>query len=179
MAVNNLIGEDIKLMRKRYDEALIMQGVPCTYQYPSIAESNIQGEPMSDTVSPKTDTYVFFEGSPKVKTYKRLGWTVENDQDLPFLIHCSWNLPHMQKDCVFCFSGQYTELPDRMFRVLDVTYDIQAPDHLVCQVVPIYDDNPVGRTKKEVEQKFNKSNTFLKQPTDYRGRYISEQEGDK
>lgn len=177
--LNNLVGEDINLNRLRYDEALNLQGIPCTYQYPSITESNVHGESVPDSMSQKHDTYVFFDGNPKVKTYKRYGWTVENDQDLPFLIHCSWNLPHVQKDSIFNIGGQYTGLPDRMFRVTEITYDMQAPDHLICQVIPVYDDKPIGRFRKETEQKFNKSNTFLKQPTDYKGRYISEQEGDR
>lgn len=170
MAVN-LIGEDIKLIRKRYDEALQMQGIPVKYQYPLRAETNSQGEPVSDSLSEMIDTHIFFEGNPKVKTFKRYGWVVENNQDLPFLIHCSFNLKHLQKDSIFRMSGQYSELPDRIFRVTEITYDLQAPDHLVCQVIPVYDDQAVGYTKKEVEKKFNTSNHFLKPNTDYRGDY--------
>jgi hypothetical protein len=175
----NLIGDDIKLMRDRYDEALEMQGIPCRYQFPLMAESNEQGEPVIDSYSDMVDTHIFFEGNPKVKTYKRLGWVVENDKNLPFLIHCSFNLSHLQKDCLFHLSGQYTELPDRVFRVTELTCDPQAPDHMVAQVVPVYDKNTVGRTKKELEKTYNKSNTFFKSYTDYRGQYISEQKGEK
>ena len=148
-----------------------MQGISCIYQYPSIAGSNVQGETLVDTYSDMIDTFVFFEGSPKVKTFKRYGWVVENDKDLPFLIHCSFNLPHVQKDSIFRIGGQYTEMPDRVFRVTEITYDMQAPDHLVCQIVPVYDNNIVGRTPVEVKQTYNKSNHFLKQDVDYRGDY--------
>lgn len=172
----NLIGEDIKLMRKRYDEALVLQGIPVKYQYPNMAGVNAQGEPLADAYSSMLDTHIFFEGNPKVKTFKRFGWVVENNQDLPFLIHCSFNLPHLQKDSLFRISGQYSELPDRVFRVTEITYDIQAPDHLVCQVVPVYDEQAVGYTKKEVEKKFNTSNHFMKQEVDYRGNYQRTQE---
>ena len=44
------------------------------------------------------DTHIFFDGNPKVKTYKRLGWFVANDENLPFLVHCSFHLPHLQAD---------------------------------------------------------------------------------
>ena len=70
-------------------------------------------------------------------------------------------------------------MPDRIFRVTELTCDMQAPDHMIAQVVPAYDKNVVGRTKKEVANTFNKSNYFLKSPTDYRGQYISEQKGEK
>ncbi len=176
MAVN-IVGPDIKLMRARYNEALTMQGVPAVYQYPNMAKPNEQGEPLVDSYSEEVDTHVFFEGNPKVRTFKRLGWVVENDKDLPFLIHCSFDLPHVQKDSVFRFgSGHYSELPDRTFRVTEITYDLQAPDHIICQVVPVYDDNIVGRTDKEIAQTYNKSNHFIKKPTDYRGHYHNTKE---
>ena len=167
----NLIGSDIVLMRKRYNEALAMQGIPVKYQYPNMATSNAQGETVVDSYSEMIDTSIFFEGNPKVKTFKRYGWVVENDSNLPFLIHCSFDLPHLQKDSLFRTAGQYSELPDRVFRVTELTYDIQAPDHIVCQVIPVYEDQAAGFTKKEVSEKFNRSNHFLKQDVDYRGDY--------
>lgn len=175
----NLIGKDIIIMRKRYAEALKMQGVPCRYQFPIFPDTNQNGEPVVDSYSDMIDTYVFFEGSPKIKTFKRMGWVVENDSDLPFLIHCSFDLPKLQKDSIFRISGQYSEVDERVFRVTQMSYDIQAPDHIVCQVVPVYDNNIVGRTDKEVERTFNTSNHFIKQPIDYRGKYISEQPGER
>ena len=175
----NLIGPDIQLMRRRYDEALQMQGIPCKYQYPHLAQSNNQGEPVIDSYSDMVPTHIFFDGNPKVKTYKRLGWVVENNQDLPFLIHCSFNLDGLQKDSLFHLSGQYTGLGDRIFRVTELTCDLQAPDHMIAQVVPEYKTQTVGRTDKEVEKTFNKSNHFIKKPTDYRGQYISEQKGEQ
>lgn len=171
MAIN-LIGPDIKLMRKRYDEALVHQGVPAVYQYPHLPTSNTQGESVVDSYSDPINTHVFFDGNPKVKTFRRYGWVVENDSNLPFLIHCSFHLPEMQKDAIFRISGQYSELPDRVFRVTEITYDLQAPDHLIAQVVPVYDELHVtGKTDKEVARQFNRSNHFLQDPTDYRGHY--------
>lgn len=165
----NFIGSDVTQWRKRYDEALALQGIPCKYQYPLMADSNTQGEPLIDSYSDMIDTHIFFDGTPKVKTFRRYGWVVENNEDLPFLVHCSFNLPSMQKDCIFRIAGQYAGIPDRIFRVTEITYDLQAPDHLVAQVVPAYDEQLVGRTDKEVAKTFNTSNHFLKKPVDYRG----------
>ena len=161
-------------MRKRYDEALLLQGVPCQYQEPKFASTNAQSEAVVDHYELPVDTHIFFEGSPKVKTFKRLGWVVENEKELPFLIHCSFSLPGVQRDSIFKIAGQYTELPERTFKVTEISYDIQAPDHLICQVIPVYDQQTVGRTKKEVQQTFNSSEHFIKQPTDYRGEYITD-----
>lgn len=169
----NLIGEDIVLMRNRYDEALKMRGIGCKYQFPNLPDSNRQGEALIDSYSEMIETHVFFDGNPKVKTYKRYGWVVENNEDLPFLIHCSFNLPNLQKDSLFRISGQYTGMLDRTFRVKELTCDLQCPDHMICQVLPVYDKQAVGRTDKEIEKTFNKSNHFLTQPVDYRGNYYA------
>lgn len=176
--MNNLIGNDIVLMRNRYDEALRLRGIPARYQYPVLAASNTHGEPVIDSYSDYIPTYIFFEGQPKIKTYKRLGWVVENDKDLPFLVRCSYNLKQLQKDSLFTFSGQHTGMPDRVFRVTELTTDIQAPDHVICQVVPVYDKQTVGRTDGEVASTFNSSNHFIKQNVDYRGMYRSELPGE-
>ena len=174
----NLIGQDIKLLRKMYDEAVEMHGVPCKYQFPNIPGTNEQGEAEIDSYSEMIETYIFFDGNPKIKTFKRYGWVVENDKNLPFLVHCSFNLPHLQRDSLFHIGGQYTEMPDRVFRVIEMTCDPQAPDHMIAQVVPAYEKQTVGRTRKEIEQEFNSSNHFLKPQTDYRGKYRSELDGD-
>ena len=171
---NHLIGPDIKLFRKRYDEALSQQGIPCLYQFPNLAKANEQGEPEIDSYSEPMPTYVFYEGNPKAKTYKRFGWVVDNDKDLPFLIHCSWDLPKLQKDSIFSIAGEYSELPERKFRVTEISYDLQAPDHLVCQIVPVANGQPiVGRTRKEIAQTFNSSNHFIKKDVDYRGQSVN------
>lgn len=168
--LQSLIQSDITLMRDRYDEALELQGIPCRYQFPNLASTNDQGDPVVDSYSNFYDTHIFFDGNPKIKTIKRYGWVVANSDELPFLVHCSWNLPHVQKDSIFRIAGQYSEVGDRVFRVTALSYDLQCPDHLVAQVVPCYDEkNLVGRTDKEVARTFNKSNHFLKQSTDYRG----------
>ena len=174
----NLIGSDILLMRNRYDEALEMQGIPCKYQYPNMPDSNVQGESVVDSYSELIDTHIFLDSNPKVKTYKRYGWVVENDSNLPFLLHCSFNLPNLQTDCIFQMSGQYTGLADKVFRVTELSCDLQAPDHMIAQVVPVYDKQTVGRTDREISNTFNKSNHFLNNPVDYRGQYISDQKGD-
>ncbi len=175
----HLIRDDIILVRKRYDEALEMKGIPVKYQFPNLAESNPHGESLVDSYSEEIPTYVFFDSNPKVKTIKRYGWVVENDENLPFLIHCSFNLPHVQKDSIFRISGEYSEVPDRIFRVTDIAFDLQVPDHIVCKIVPVYDNQIVGRTKKEEEKIYSTSNHFLRPDTNYRGRpYVTKEDAE-
>lgn len=168
----SIIGEDIKMMRERYKEALLQQGVPCKYQFPNLATTNVQGESVIDSYSEEMDINIFFDGNPKAKTFKRYGWVVENDKNLPFLIHCSWDLPHLQKDSIFRIGGHFAELPERVFKVTEITYDLQCPDHLLCQVVPVYEKQIVGRTDGETKTTYNKSNRFLQKDVDYRGHVV-------
>lgn len=172
----SLIGPDIKILREMYDEALKLRGIPAKYQYPIRPDTNDHAESLVDSYSIEENVHIFFESSPKARTFKRLGWVVENNKELPFLIHCSFNLKNLQKDSIFKFSGLYADLPDRTFRVVEISYDLEAPDHLTCQVVPVYDTQLVGRTDKEIQMKFNKSNTFLRNNFDYRGDYYSTKE---
>lgn len=166
----NLIGPDILLMRSRYDEALKLRGIPAKYQHPLNPTTNESGDTIIDMYSPEEDVYIFLESNPKVKTLKRLGWVVDTQKDqLPMIIHVSWNTKNLQRDSIFSFSGLYANIPDRKFRVTEITYDLECPDHLVCKVVPVYDNNIVGRTDKEVAQTFNKSNKFIRNTADYRG----------
>lgn len=167
--MNNLIGADVTLMRQRYDEALKLQGIPAVYQYPNMAGSNNHGESVVDSYSEYVDTHILFDSNPKIKTLRRYGWVVENDDDLPFLIHCSFNLPYLQKDSIFRISGQYSGVPDRVFRVIELTYNLQAADHIVCKVVPVYDKQVVGKTDGEVRRENSTSSRFIKQNIDYRG----------
>lgn len=170
--INNLIGKDILLMRKRYDEALRLRGIPCQYQYPILAETNTQGEPVIDSYSEKEDIAIFLDSNPSAKTFKRYGWVVENSDNLPMLIHCSWNLKHLQKDSIFRIAGLYTEVDARIFRVKELGYMMECPDHLTATVIPVYDETTLlGRTDKEIEKTFNKSNHFLKSDTTYYGEY--------
>lgn len=172
----NLLKSDIVLARKRYDEALKMQGIPAKYQWPTKVDYNGQGEPVIEGYSDYIETHIFFDGNPQVRTFKRYGWVVENSDKLPFLLHCSWNLTHLQKESLFSISGQFTDIPDRVFRVTELTYDLQAPDHVICQVVPEYNAKTVRDTESEQRRKFNSSHTFLRPRTDYRGDYHTTQE---
>lgn len=168
----SIISQDIELMRDRYDEALKMRGISCIYQYPISPDVNSQSEIVADGMSDPEQTQIFFDSSPKLKTYKRLGWVVENDKNLPFLVHCSFNLQNLQRGSIFRMSGMYTGMPERVFRVTELTCDLEAPDHMIAQVVPVYDNRIVGDTKSEIKNKYNKSNHYLKNDVDYRGKHI-------
>ena len=176
MKLNSLIGPDIILMRARYDEALQLQGIPVLYQFPNLATSNSNGEPLIDSYSEPIETNIFYDGNPTIRTFKKYGWVVENDKNLPFLAHCSFNLLHVQKDCIFRIAGQYTGMPERIFRVTEITMDLQCPDHIVCQIIPVYEEQIVGRTDIEIKNQFNTSNHFIKNEVDYRGNYYTTRE---
>lgn len=48
-------------MRKRYDEALSMQGIKCSYQFPNISGSDDRGQPVIDSYSQPEEVYIFLK----------------------------------------------------------------------------------------------------------------------
>ena len=67
-------------------------------------------------------------------------------------------------------------MPERIFRVTEITMDLQCPDHIVCQIIPVYEEQIVGRTDTEIKNQFNTSNHFIKNEVDYRGNYYTTRE---
>ena len=169
--VNLIQSEEVEILRAYYDEALEMQGVPCTYQYPLKNDYNIHGEQAADAFSEPINTFVGIEAEPKISTIRKLGWVVENDSDLPFLLHVSFGLPELQKGCKFMFAGLHTNLPAREFVVERMTIPFQAPDHMIVEVIPQYDTKNRGIAEDpiSVAKMLDKEELFFEEPTDYRG----------
>jgi hypothetical protein len=169
--VNLIQQEEVEYLRACYDEALELQGVPCEYQYPLKNDFNVHGEQAADAFSEVIHTFVGIETEPKIATLRKLGWVVENDSDLPFLLHVSFGLPELQKGCKFMFAGLHTNLPAREFVVERMTMPFQAPDHMIVEVIPQYDkkNGGIAEDKKEVEKMLDREELFFTESTDYRG----------
>ena len=168
--VNLIQSEEVEILRAYYDEALEMQGVPCTYQYPLKNDWNIHGEQAADSFSEPINTFAGIEAEPKISTLRKLGWVVENDSALPFLLHVSFGLPELQKGCKFMFAGLHTNLPAREFVVERMTMPFQAPDHMIVEVIPQYDKNGgIAECPIEKQKQLDKEELFMVEETDYRG----------
>lgn len=161
-----LISErEVTYLRKQFAEALKQLGVPFKYQYPLGNNVDMYNQPAPDGYSVEYDVYGIFDGDPKLKTYKNLGWVVEKSDNLPFLIHIPFDTPHIQKGCLFRTSGLITGIEERVFQVVELSSSLMCPDHIVCQVVPLVGNTPprTAETRRDVASKNKEPRRFLKE----------------
>lgn len=154
--------EDVDLGREYFKEACELYGVDIEYKYPIGNSEDGQGEPNPITYSPKELIRGVFEGTPKASTFKKLGWAVENQRDLPFLLHLPWDTKNLQRGCIVTFSGAMAGVPARSFLVTELTTALILPTRISCQITPLRGDRiPVQETRTEKKEKLSQPYQFL------------------
>jgi len=157
--------QEVTYLRNQFSEAVKQLGVPFKYQYPLGNNVDRYNQPAPDGYSIEYDVYGIFDGEPKLKTYKNLGWVVETSDNLPFLIHVPFDTPHIQKGSLFKTSGLLTGIAERVFQVTELTTNLMCPDHVVCQIVPLVGNTAprVAETRKEVAKKNSEPRRFMRE----------------
>ena len=161
----SLISEnEVLYLRRQFKETVMQIGVLFKYQYPLGNNLDTFAQPAPDGYSKELDVYGIFDGEPKLKTYRNLGWVVEKSDNLPFLIHIPFDTERIQKGALFKISGQITGIEPRIFQVTELTTGLVCPDHIVCQIVPLVGNTPprVAESRREVAIKNAKPGRFLK-----------------
>lgn len=165
---NNTVGllreEEIRYLRSQFEETVKQLGVPFKYRYPLGNDVDDFSQPAPDGYSCEYDVYGIFDGDPKVKTYRNLGWVVEKGDNLPFLIHIPFSTTHIQKGCLFQTAGQITDISERIFQVTELSSSLVCPDHIVCQIVPLVGNTPpkTAETRRDIALKNAEPRRFLK-----------------
>lgn len=156
--------QEVIYLRNRFVETVKELGVPFIYQYPLGNDLDDFAQPAPDGYSQELEVYGIFDGEPKLKTYRNLGWVVEKSDNLPFLLHIPFSTPHIQKGCLFKTSGQFTGIAERVFQVTELTTGLVCPDHIVCQIVPLVGNTPprTAETRREVAKKNAEPRRFIK-----------------
>ena len=144
--------EEVQYLRDAFKETVRQLGVPFIYQYPLGNDIDSFAQPAPDSYSREIEVYGIFDGEPKLKTYKNLGWVVEKNDNLPFLIHVPFDTERIQKNALFKIKGQFTGIPDRLFQVTELSTALVCPDHIVCQIVPLVGNTPpmIKETRRDV-----------------------------
>lgn len=154
--------EDVDLGREYFKESCELYGIDIDYRYPIGNGENVQGEPDPFTYSPTIKIRGIFEGTPKASTFKKLGWAVENQKELPFLIHLPWDVPKIQRNCIVTFSGAFSGVPARSFLVTELTTSLILPSCITCQIVPLRGGKlPEQETVVEKKERLSRPYTFL------------------
>lgn len=161
----SLISEqEVNYLRSQFKEAVKQLGVPFRYQFPLGNNLDDFAQPAPDGYSNELEIYGIFDGEPKLKTYRNLGWVVEKSDNLPFLIHIPFDTPNIQKGALFKTSGQITGIKERVFQVTELTTGLVCPDHIVCQIVPLVGNTPprTAETRRDIAKKNAEPRRFLK-----------------
>lgn len=162
----SLISErEVDYLRKQFNETVMQLGVLFKYQYPLGNDVDDFAQPAPDGYSEELDVYGIFDGEPKLKTYRNLGWVVEKSDNLPFLIHIPFDTKGIQKGALFKISGQLTGIEARVFQVVELTTGLVCPDHIVCQIVPLVGNTPprTAETRRDIAIKNAKPRRFMRE----------------
>ena len=152
-----IVEKEIEYLRRQFRFAVEQIGVQFMYRYPLNNAIDVFNQPAPDGYSERIPVYGVFEGEPKLKTYRNLGWVVEKSDNLPFLIHIPFDTPHIQRGCLFEIDGQITSIESRLFQVTELSTGLVCPDHIICQIVPL-----VGNSRpltQETERDIAKKNS--------------------
>lgn len=159
-----IVPAEVEYLRSQFKLTVEQLGVLFKYRYPLNNNADLYNQPAPDGYSTEFDVYGIFEGEPKLKTYRNLGWAVEKNDNLPFLIHIPFDTPHIQKGCLFEISGQVTEIAARLFQVTELTAGLVCPDHIICQIVPLVGNTPpeTEKTRRDIALENSKPRRFIK-----------------
>lgn len=159
-----IVEKEIEYLRRQFRFAVEQIGVQFMYRYPLNNAIDVFNQPAPDGYSERIPVYGVFEGEPKLKTYKNLGWVVEKSDNLPFLIHIPFDTPHIQRGCLFEIDGQITSIESRLFQVTELSTGLVCPDHIICQIVPLVGNSrPLTQeTERDVAKKNSEPRRFLK-----------------
>ena len=160
-----IVSAEVEYMRKQFKATVVQLGVLFKYRYPLNNNVDNYNQPAPDGYSTESDVYGIFEGEPKLKTYRNLGWVVEKSDNLPFLIHIPFDTPHIQKGCLFKTDGQITGIEPRLFQVTELTTSLICPDHIICQIVPLVGNTApkTAETRRDIAKKNSQPRRFMKE----------------
>ena len=159
-----IVEKEIEYLRRQFRFAVEQIGVQFMYRYPLNNAIDVFNQPAPDGYSERIPVYGVFEGEPKLKTYRNLGWVVEKSDNLPFLIHIPFDTPHVQRGCLFEIDGQITSIESRLFQVTELSTGLVCPDHIICQIVPLVGNSrPLTQeTERDIAKKNSEPRRFLK-----------------
>lgn len=141
MDMNNkygvLLGSDLKLFRKYFEELVRLQGIQVIYRAPKPDKHyTTYAEIDSNYYSPKL-VGVIFDEYPEQTTLKKMGWASEL-QESPSIIHVAYDLDNIQQGALFIVPSAIDNSEGRLFRVVEMKTSMIYPASIACKIVPEY-----------------------------------------
>lgn len=156
--MGELFRKDATIYRKFFKEQARLLGIHVQYMYPVDMKYDLHGQEYPLGYSEPIEMDIIFDQSPKLKTLKKLGWVSEDREDKPYLVQLPYDAPNLQKGCLIVLPSPEPLVPDKVFKITDITVDQIMPDSWYCKVAPKLEK----RSTLTPEDYKDKPNSFLK-----------------
>lgn len=153
--------EDIELHREYFKEMVDLLGIITLYKAPKIKEENLHGE-IDAIYEEPIPVGCIFDEHPTVWTMKKLGWNSELQEEMS-VIHVPYDLPKLQKGCLFIIPSAVDKTKGRVFRVYRMSTTMVYPASVACEIGPVF-ENEFERSTMENYQ--NTGFNLLKEEED-------------
>lgn len=140
-----LLQPTIKLHRAYFKEMVKLLGIYCVYRYPLSDKHYTTYAEMQSNYSEPMLVGCIFNDHPDQKTLKKIGWIAELQQNAS-IIHVDYDLPNLQRGCLFIVPSGLDDGKGRVFKVTDMQVSMVYPSSVVCEIVPEYIDTIVQET---------------------------------
>ena len=134
-----LLQPTIKLHRAYFKEMVKLLGIYCVYRYPLSDKHYTTYAEMQSNYSEPMLVGCIFNDHPDQKTLKKIGWIAELQQNAS-IIHVDYDLPNLQRGCLFIVPSGLDDGQGRLFRVVKLSNIMVYPASIACEVVPEYED---------------------------------------
>lgn len=135
-----LVDDDAKIFRGFFKEMAKLRGIRCKYQYVLPGKDYTIYSELKATYSEEVLADIVFEEMPTQRTLRRHGWFSEDKKDdTPYIAHVSFDLPYLQKGCLFWVPSGATGV-HKPFRVEDISTVIEFPASLTVKLAPYIQD---------------------------------------
>ena len=134
-----LLTPDIKLHRLYFKEMVKLLGINVIYRAVKPGKKYTTYAEMDTNFERPLLEGCIFEQHPDQQTLKKIGWASEL-QEGASIIHVRYDLPGIQKGCVFLVPSGLDDGKGRLFRVTKLTNSIVYPASITCEIVPEFED---------------------------------------
>lgn len=157
-----LLNSSTLLHRNYFNEMVKLIGIKVIYRAPRQDKHYTTYAEVESNYEDPIVTYCIFEEHPNQKTLKKIGWVSELQENSSF-IYVSYDLPGLQRDCLFVVPSGLDNGKGRLFRVISLANSIVYPSAMICEIAPEYEDTLV---KTVIEDYSESSFNLLNQEPD-------------
>lgn len=137
--MGTLFQHDATIYRRFFKEQAKLLGIPALYQYPIEMDHTAHAQEDPKGYSDPIPLDIIFDQSPKLKTWKKLGWVPESPEDNSYLIQVPYDTPNLQKGSLITLPSPLPLIPSRVFKITEITVDQVLPDSWYCKVAPKFE----------------------------------------